>query len=83
MTEDVTIDIDMKVRAIRSGDKWVVQRRQPDGSFDMLDHWTGNRRSFMRWLEDNGVHPSREAERRLAALPERRSFPPDLPEKKR
>lgn len=76
MTE-ITIDVDMKVRVIRSDDKWVIQKKQPDGHYDMIDHWTGNRRSLMRWFEDNNVHPSREAERQLALLPERRSFPPD------
>ncbi len=77
MTQDVVIDIDAKTRIIRSGDNWVVQKKQPDGRYDMTDHWTGNRRSLMRWFEDNNVHPSREAERQLALLPERRSFPPD------
>lgn len=74
---DTTIDIDAKTRVHHSGDNWVVQRKQPDGRYDMIDHWTGNRRSLMRWLEDNDVHPSREAERQLSLLPERRSFPPD------
>ena len=81
MTQDVVIEIDAKVRVHRSGDKWVIQKKQPDGRYDMIDHWTGNRRSLMRWLETNNVHPSREAERQLALLPERRSFPPDIDRK--
>lgn len=81
MTEDIVIDVDSKVRVHRSGDNWVIQRKQPDGSYDMTDHWTGNRRSLMRWFEDNKVFPSREAERQLALLPERRSFPPDIDRK--
>lgn len=80
MTE-ITIDVDMKTRVIRSGDKWAVQKRRPDGSYDMVDHWTGNRRSLMRWFEDNNVYPSREAERQLNLLPERRGFPPDTDRK--
>lgn len=76
-TPDPTIQIDMKTRVIRSGDTWLVQRLQPDGHYDMVDHWQGNRRSLMRWLEDNNVHPTREAEQQLAQLPERKSFPAD------
>lgn len=78
---DTTIDVDAKTRVHRSGDNWVVQKKQPDGSYDMVDHWTGNRRSLMRWFEANNVHPSREAEHQLSLLPERRSFPADTDRK--
>lgn len=74
---DVTIQIDMKTRAIRSDDKWVIQRMQSNGDYDMVDHWTGNRRSLFHWLDKNGITPSRDAEQRLALLPERRSFRED------
>lgn len=78
MTTDTVIDIDARTRVHRSGDRWVVQRRQTDGSYDLIANWTGNRRSLMRWLEDNNVYPTREAERQLALLPERRGFPADI-----
>lgn len=80
-TPDPTIQIDMRTRVVRSGDTWLIQQRQSDGHYDMIDHWQGNRRSLMRWFEDNNVHPTREAEQQLALLPERRSFPQDMVKK--
>jgi hypothetical protein len=67
---EITIPLDAKHRAIRSAPKWVIQRRQPDGSWDMIDHWAGGRRSLLQWCEANGVYPTRQAEAQLALLPE-------------
>lgn len=78
MTETV-IQLDRVTRVHRDGNRWAVTRLQPQGHYDMLHAWEGNRRSLFRWLEDNNVHPSREAERQLALLPERRGFREDDP----
>lgn len=74
---DTTIQIDAKTKAIRSDDRWVIQRMQSDGNYDMVDNWTGNRRSLFHWLEKNRITPSRDAEQQLALLPERKSFRED------
>lgn len=75
---DVTIQIDHKHRVHRiDNERWVVQRQTNDGVYDMIANWQGNRRSLLRWLEDNKVHPSRAAEDQIAALPERRGFKED------
>jgi len=74
---DTLIQVDAKTRAIRSDDKWVIQKATTEGAYDMVDNWTGNRRSLFHWLEKNGVTPSREAEQKLALLPERKSFRED------
>lgn len=70
MTTETTIELDRKHRAIRSGDRWAVQRRQPDGSYDLVHAWTGGRRSLVQWCADNEIYPSREAERILDGLSE-------------
>jgi hypothetical protein len=67
---EVTITLDAKTKAIRSGSRWAIQRRQTDGSWDMTDHWDGSRRSLLQWAERNGVYPTREAEAVLATLSE-------------
>ncbi len=67
---EVRIDLDRKTRALRSGDKWCIQRLKPDGSWDMTDVWNGGRRSLLHWCSRNDVHPSREAEAQLSLLPE-------------
>lgn len=73
MTE-IRIELDRKHDVIRSGERWAVRRRNPDGNYDLLEAWNGSRRSLMRFLEANGIVPSREAERRLAAIPESTRF---------
>lgn len=73
MTE-VTIQIDQKHKALRSGNQWAVQRLTRDGVYDTVDTWTGNRRSLLHWLEAHKIHPTRIAEQQLAALPERTGF---------
>lgn len=75
---DVTIQLDAKHRAHRvDNQRWVIQKANRDGVYDMIANWTGNRRSLLRWLEDNKIHPSREAESKIAALPERNGFKED------
>lgn len=72
-TEHV-IDLDRMHRAIRSGDRWALQRRQPDGSHDTLETWDGGRRSLYQRLEKRNIVPSRDADLRLARLPEAMGF---------
>lgn len=74
MTSDIVIDLDAKHKAHRSGSKWLVQKRQADGSWDMVAHWAGGRRSLLQWCESNGVYPTRAAEELLATLPESTGF---------
>lgn len=73
MTE-VTIPLDRKHRAIRSGSRWAVQQLRPDGSWDMIDAWNGARRSIYPWMAERGIVPQREAEAVLARLPETTGF---------
>lgn len=73
MTE-LTIDIDRKTRALRSGERWVLQQKQPDGTYDMVDHWAGGRRSLFQKLEELHIVPTREAEAALALIPESNGF---------
>jgi len=67
---DIRVDLDTKTRAFRTGSRWIVQKRRPNGSWDMVADWVGGRRSLLQWCEANGVYPSRTAEAQLAALPE-------------
>lgn len=67
---EIVVILDAKTKAIRSGSRWAVQKRQPDGSWDMVAAWDGSRRSLLQWAERNGVYPTREAEAQLALLPE-------------
>ncbi len=71
---ETTIVLDAKTKAIRSGSRWAVQKRQPDGSWDMVAAWDGSRRSLLQWAERNGVYPTREAEAILSTLPEGTGF---------
>ena len=71
---EITIDLDRKHRALRSGDRWAVQKRLPDGSYDLLEAWTGGRRSLYHWLELHHISPDRNAEQILARLPEATKF---------
>lgn len=75
---DVLIQIDARHKAHRiDNERWVIQKRTKDDAYDMIANWTGNRRSLLRWLEDNKVQPSRAAEEQIAALPERKGFKED------
>ncbi len=67
---EITIEIDRVHRAVRSGDRWALMKRQPDGSHDSIAVWSGGRRSLFHRLEELGIVPSREAEERLSQLPE-------------
>lgn len=71
---EATIDLDRKHRAVRSANRWAVQRLQPEGHWDMIAYWTGGRRSLYAWMEANDVHPSRDAEAQLALIPESQGF---------
>lgn len=74
MADDVIIPLDRLHRAIRSADRWAVQRFQPDKSWDMIEAWQGGRRSLLQWCEKNNVHPTREAEQMLDNLSEGTGF---------
>ena len=73
MTETV-IELDRVHRAIRSGSRWAVQRRLPEGGWDLIEAWNGGRRSLVIWCEAHDVYPTREAEAILATLPEATGF---------
>lgn len=71
---ETVIDLDRKHRAIRSQSRWAVQRFQPDGNWDTIAAWAGGRRSLEHFCEQNDIHPSRDAEQLLGALPETPGF---------
>lgn len=71
---EITIFLDRKTRALRSGDRWACQRLQPDGSWDLIKAWNGGRRSIYHWMEAEGIVPSREAEEQLGRLSESFGF---------
>lgn len=74
MTTEVTIDLDRVHRAVRSQDRWAIMKRQPDGSWDSIDVWSGGRRSLFHHCDQHGISPSREAEAVLERLPESVGF---------
>ena len=76
MTEptEITIALDLKTRALRSGNRWAIQKRRPDGTWDMEATWAGGRRSLFHWMEQHGVVPSLDAEARLSTIPESLGF---------
>jgi hypothetical protein len=71
---EITLVLDRKHRALRSGSRWAIQRLQPSGDWDLLSHWNGGRRSLLNWCEANDVHPDRAAEAALERLPESDGF---------
>lgn len=68
------VNLDRKHRAIRSSNRWAVQKFLPDGSWDTVATWAGGRRSLILWCETNDVAPSREAEQALELFPETADF---------
>lgn len=73
MTE-ITIELDRVHRAIRSGNRWAIMKRMPDGGYDTLRTWAGGRRSLFRQCEEFGIAPTRQAEAQLAVIPESDGF---------
>ncbi len=71
---ETTIQIDAKTIAIRSGNRWALRRRLPNGDYDTERTWTGGRRSLLQYLEEQGIVPTRDAEAELARLPEGSGF---------
>lgn len=65
-----TVNLDKKTRAVISGARIAIQRLQPDGSYDAVAFLQGGGRTIARWCEANDVHPSRDAEQILGALPD-------------
>lgn len=76
MTEptEISILIDMKTKALRSGNRWALMRRQPNGDWDTTRTWTGGRRSLLQYLAEQGIVPTRDAEALLATIPEASGF---------
>ncbi|MDQ5918939.1 MAG: hypothetical protein QG660_2054 [Pseudomonadota bacterium] len=73
-TTEITIELDRVHTALRSGDRWAICKRLPDGTHDTLETWAGGRRSLFHHCNALGIVPSREAEERLALLPETTGF---------
>lgn len=71
---EVTIPLDRVHFAIRSGDRWALRKRLPNGELDTLETWAGGRRSLFHHCQSRGIVPSREAEELLALQPETRGF---------
>jgi hypothetical protein len=67
---EVTFDLDRKHRALVSGARWAVQKLLQTGAWDMISTGQGGGRTILRWCEANDVHPNREAELILGALPD-------------
>lgn len=65
-----TIDLDRKTRALISGARIAIQRLLPTGDYDAIAFLQGGGRTIIRWCSENDVHPSRDAEAVLAALPD-------------
>lgn len=65
-----TIDLDRKTRALISGARIAIQRLQQDGKYDAIAFLRGGGRTILRWCSENDVHPSRDAEQILGALPD-------------
>ncbi len=76
MTEptEITIDVDSKTRCIRSGNKWAVMRRQPNGDWGCARTWSGGRRSLLQYLDEQGIVPTRDAEAALGQISESSGF---------
>lgn len=69
-----TFTLDKKHQALRSGNRWAIQRQQPDGSWDMIDNWQGGRRSLIQWAERHGIAIERDTEAALELIPESDGF---------
>lgn len=78
-TTEHTIALDMKHRALRSGDRWALMQRDREGEWQTLETWAGNRRSLFHRLDQRGIVPSRDAEAQLALLPESQGFKERMP----
>lgn len=65
-----TIELDRKTKAVISGARIAIQRLQQDGHYDAVAFMQGGGRTIQRWCEANDVHPTRDAEQVLAALPD-------------
>lgn len=69
-----SVELDRVHRVTRSGERWALQKRQPDGSYNMIEHWQGGRRSLFHHLERLRIVPTREAETIIATWPESTGF---------
>lgn len=79
ISTEITVELDRVHRAVRSGDKWAVMKRLPDGTLDTIALWAGGRRSLFHRCQELGIVPSREAEEALALLPETTGFKERMP----
>jgi len=77
-THIVSIDLDRRHLAQRDGSNWTLSAKDPDGVYRTIEHWSGNRRSLYRRMDQLGIVPTAVAESRLAEIPEG-SFREDAP----
>ncbi len=70
MTEQQTIPLDRKHQAIIDGARIAIQKLQTTGKYDAVAFLSGGGRTILRWCEANDVHPTRDAEAVLGALPD-------------
>lgn len=77
----ISIDLDRLHIARRFRNGWQIARKDDRGVYRTIDEWEGNRHSIEIHLERHGIHPTREAERQLTALPEQPAFRDDPPKR--
>lgn len=70
MTGQQTIPLDRKHQAVIDGARIAIQRLQQNGAYDAVAFLSGGGRTILRWCKANDVHPSRDAEAVLGALPD-------------
>lgn len=75
----IQIALDRKHLVQREDRTWTLAKLEPDGRWEIMEQWTGNRRSLFHKLEGYGIVPSREAEQELLTIPEQPSFREDEP----
>ncbi len=65
-----TIPLDRKHQAVVDGARIAIQRFQQNGNWDAVAFLQGGGRTILRWCDQNDVHPTRDAEQILSALPD-------------
>lgn len=79
MTEPIVIALDRKHIAQRHDRMWELAKLEPDGTYTLIERWTGNRRSLFHKMQGYGIVPSRAAEQELLSIPEQPAFREDEP----
>jgi hypothetical protein len=73
------IQLDFLHRAFREKNNWVIERIKPNGGWDTLARWSGNRKSIYTYCETHDIAPSRGAEQIIDSLSEQPDFRADPP----